>query len=142
METTSSKAALATIAVLLFCAVFGAARAEQLYETYATAGAAAARALAERRQEMIDECAQNNGIECEREVDTELRAEGLQWVPSLRYGEREEQAAARALAERRQQMIDDCEQNHGTECAREVDTELRAEALQSGARVIRLRPAR
>jgi hypothetical protein len=41
-------------------------------------------------------------------------------------------------------MIDDCEQNFGSEidCTREVDTELRAEALQSGAGVIHLRPAR
>jgi len=41
-------------------------------------------------------------------------------------------------------MIDDCEQNFGSEedCTREVDTELRAEALQSGGRVIHLRPAR
>ena len=56
----------------------------------------------------------------------------------------EEQAAARALAERRQKMIDDCEQNFGSEndCTREVDTELRAEGLQSGARVIHRRPAR
>ena len=35
-------------------------------------------------------------------------------------------------------------QNFGSEsdCTREVDTELRAEGLQWGARVIRLRPAR
>ena len=60
------------------------------------------------------------------------------------YEPPEEQAAARALAERRQKMIDDCEQNFGSEidCIREVDTELRAEALQSGGRVIHLRPAR
>ncbi len=65
-------------------------------------------------------------------------------VPALSDAEREEQAAARALAERRQKMIDDCEQNFGSEsdCTREVDTELRAEGLQWGARVIRLRPAR
>ena len=46
--------------------------------------------------------------------------------------------------ERRQKMIDDCEQNFGSEidCTREVDTELRAEALQAGGRVIHLRPAR
>ena len=46
--------------------------------------------------------------------------------------------------ERRQKMIDECEQNFGSEidCIREVDTELRAEALQSGGRVIHLRPAR
>jgi len=44
---------------------------------------------------------------------------------------------ARAAAERRQRMIDDCIANHGYEldCVREVDTELRAE----GARVIHLR---
>jgi hypothetical protein len=65
-------------------------------------------------------------------------------IPSLSDQDREEQAAARALAERRQTMIDDCEQNFGSEmdCTREVDTELRAEGLQSGARVIHLRPAR
>ena len=65
-------------------------------------------------------------------------------IPPLSDAEREEQAAARALAERRQKMIEDCEQNFGSEadCTREVDTELRAEALQSGGRVIHLRPAR
>jgi hypothetical protein len=58
--------------------------------------------------------------------------------------QREDQAASRALAERRQRMIDDCEQNHGSEidCQREVDTELRAEGLQSRTGVIHLRPAR
>ena len=93
----SSKAARAAIAALLLCAVFGVARAKQLYELPAPEGAAvqilplsdeereeqdAARALAERRQKMIDDCEQNFGTEsdCEREVDTELRAEGLlQW---------------------------------------------------------------
>jgi hypothetical protein len=42
-------------------------------------------------------------------------------------------------------MIDDCEQNFGTEsdCEREVDTELRAEGLlQWGVRVIHLMPPR
>ena len=65
-------------------------------------------------------------------------------IRALSDAEREEQAAARALAERRQEMIDDCQQNFGSEedCTREVDTELRAEALQSGGRVIHLRPAR
>ena len=44
--------------------------------------------------------------------------------------------------ERRQKMIEECQQNFGSEidCTREVDTELRAEALQSGGRVIHLRP--
>lgn len=105
MKAKSSKAPRAAIAALLLCAVFGATRAEQLYETPATAGA-------------------------------------VVLIPSLRDEEREAQAAARALAERRQAMIDDCEQNHGVDCEREVDTELGAEELQRGARVIHLRPAR
>jgi hypothetical protein len=60
-----------TLAALLLCAVFGAARAQQTYGPPAAA---------ERRQQMIDECQQNHGseIDCKREVDTELRAEGLQ----------------------------------------------------------------
>ncbi len=88
----SGKPARAAMAALLLCAVFTAAQAQQLYEPPAA----------------------------------------------------EDQAAARALAERRQKMIDECEQNFGSEmdCTREVDTELRAEALQSGGRVIHLRPAR
>ena len=105
MKTTSRKAVRASIAALLLCAVFGPARAQDLYESPATAGA-----------EVL--------------------------IPSLRDAEREEQAAARALAERRQAMIDDCEQNNGIDCEREVDTELRAEGLQWGARVVHLRPAR
>ena len=104
----SNKAARAAIAALLLWAVFGAARATLVYDPPATEGAAVL-------------------------------------IPSLSDEEREEQAAARALAERRQKMIDDCEQNFGTEsdCEREVDTELRAEGLlQWGVRVIHLRPAR
>ena len=100
----SSKAARAAIAAL--CAVFGVARATLLYEPPATEAAAVL-------------------------------------IPTLSDEEREEQAAARALAERRQKMIDDCEQNFGTDCEREVDTELRAEGLlQWGVRVIHLRPPR
>ena len=88
----SGKPARAAMVALLLCAVFTTAQAQQLYEPPAT----------------------------------------------------EEQAAARALAERRQKMIEDCMQNFGSEadCTREVDTELRAEGLQSGSRVIHLRPAR
>jgi hypothetical protein len=103
METTSSKTARAAIAALLLCADFGAAQAQQLYEPTATVGA---------------------GV----------------LVPSFRDEEREEQAAA--LAERRQKMIVDCEQNNGVECDREADTELRAEGLRWGAGVIHLRPPR
>jgi hypothetical protein len=65
---------------------------------------------------------------------------------SIRISEeaREEEAAARALAERRHKMIEDCEQTLGSEidCARETDTELGAESLQSGLRVIHVTPAR
>jgi hypothetical protein len=63
--------------------------------------------------------------------------------PPTAVAERTEQSAdERALAERRQKMIEDCEQNHGSEidCVRETDTELRAEGLQAGARVMHLRP--
>ena len=94
--TPSTNAARASIAALLLCATFGTARAQDLYGSPSTMGA----------------------------------------------DEREEQAVVSALTERRQQMIDDCELNNGTDCEREVDTELRAEALQSGGRVIHLRPAR
>ena len=54
----------------------------------------------------------------------------------------DEQLAERALAERRQKMIDDCMENHGSEidCQRETDTELRAEGLLLDARVVHLRP--
>jgi len=48
-------------------------------------------------------------------------------------------ARADQLDERRQQMIEDCVENHGIDCEREVDTELRAEGLQFGARVIRIK---
>src|SRR5438045_3157656 len=55
-----------------------------------------------------------------------------------------EQATIRALEKRRQHMIERCEEAHGseTDCEREVDTELRAEALPSGAWLIRLGPER
>jgi hypothetical protein len=65
-----------------------------------------------------------------------------QSVPSAAEIERDRQDdAARALAERRQQMIDECEQNHGseTDCVRETDTELRAEGLQASGRIVHLR---
>ena len=101
----SSKVVRTAIAALLLCTVFGEARATQLYDPPATEAAAVL-------------------------------------IPSLSDEEREEQDAARALAERRQKMIDDCEQNFGTDCEREVDTELRAEGLlQRGVRVIHRRPA-
>jgi hypothetical protein len=94
------------IALLAFCAVFGAARAEEIY-------------------------APPPG------------ADAVMLVPSAREVQREEQAV-RDLDERRQKMIDECEQNHGSErdCVRETDVELRAEGQQSGARIIHLAPPR
>jgi hypothetical protein len=85
------------ILFLALSACFGTAHAQQPYGPPAMTGPvvlgpsvleqvrdeeqAAARALAERRQRMIGECIQNHGSEtdCERETDTELRAEGLPW---------------------------------------------------------------
>jgi hypothetical protein len=77
---------------------------------------------------MIEQCEQNNGIDCVSEVDTELRAEGVQRDTSQAY------------AERRQRMIEQCEQNNGIDCAHEVDTELRAEAIQRRPLVHTMRP--
>ena len=105
MKSISSKAARAAITTLSRCAVLGTARAELIYAPPV----------------IEDETVSS---------------------PFLLERERAEQAAASALAERRQTMIADCEQNNGTECVREVDVELRAEGLQSGARVIHLRPVR
>ena len=103
MKTTSSKVIRAAIAALALCAAFGTARAEHVYQ---------------------------------------LPSGAVIVIPSFSDEEGEGQAAARALAERRQQMIEDCEQNNGTDCEREVDTELRAEELRSDGRVVHLRPAR
>jgi len=86
-------------------------------------------AHAERRQRMIDQCEQNNGVDCANEVDTELRAEGVQPDTSKAY------------AERRERMLEQCEQDNGIDCAREVDTELRAETIQRHPRVHMMRPA-
>jgi hypothetical protein len=103
MKTTSSKVIRAAIAALTLCAAFGTAGADDVYQ---------------------------------------LPSGAIVVVPSPSDEAGDAQTAVRALAERRQQMIEDCEQNNGTDCEREVDTELRAEALQSGGRVIRLRSAR
>jgi hypothetical protein len=51
-------------------------------------------------------------------------------------GDQQDEAATQADAERRQKMIEDCEQNHGVDCERQVDTELGAEAIQRGGHVI------
>ena len=63
--------------------------------------------------------------------------------PSVSAEGRDARADERALAKRRQKMIDECEQNHGSEidCTRETDTELRAEGLRWGGYIVHLRPA-
>ena len=35
-------------------------------------------AATQRREQLMQDCARNNGVECDREVDTQLRAEGIQ----------------------------------------------------------------
>jgi hypothetical protein len=64
-------------------------------------------------------------------------------LPAQAAAERDRQDDERAVADRRQKMIDECQQNHGSEvdCERETDTELRAEGMRLGAHVIHLRPA-
>src|SRR5258706_16359184 len=63
--------------------------------------------------------------------------------PATSDAERDRQDDERALADRRQKMIHESEQNHGTEldCERETDTELRPEGTRPSARVIHIRPA-
>lgn len=81
------------IALFTLCAATSIARAEDVVVLPAatveqpSADAQArqadqARVAAERRQRMIDECITNHGYEndCVREVDTELRAEGLRVI--------------------------------------------------------------
>ena len=53
-----------------------------------------------------------------------------------RVEDQQDGATAPADAERRQKMIEDCEQDHGVDCERQVDTELGAEAIQRGGHVI------
>ena len=74
------------IALFVLSAATGVARAQQVSivqpEAAAARQAADERALAERRQRMIDECVANHGYEedCVREVDTELRAEAARVI--------------------------------------------------------------
>jgi hypothetical protein len=100
----SDRSKTAGRALLLLCAFIGTVHAQESYSTPATMDPTSASAAERDRQD-----------------DEE-----------------------RALAGRKEEMIDECEQNHGSEvdCERETDTELRAEGLQSRAHVIHLRPAR
>jgi uncharacterized protein DUF4124 len=50
------------------------------------------------------------------------------------------QDGAQARAQRRDQLLQDCQRNNGIDCDREVDTELRAEGMQEGRGVIRTVP--
>ena len=73
------------IALFVLSAATGVARAQQVIIVQPEAAARQAadeRALAERRQRMIDECVANHGYEedCVREVDTELRAEAARVI--------------------------------------------------------------
>ena len=73
------------IALFVLSAATGVARAQQVIIVQPEAAARQAadeRALAERRQRMIDECVANHGYEedCVREVDTELRAEAARTI--------------------------------------------------------------
>src|ERR1700693_4014060 len=87
-------------------------------------------------------CAVCGAAQAQQLCDPTAIPGALVLIPSVGNGEGDEQDAARALDERRQKMMVDCEQNNGVDCEREVDTELRAEGLQWGARVIHVRPAR
>jgi hypothetical protein len=52
----------------------------------------------------------------------------------------QQQINAQARAQRREQRVQECLRNNGVDCAREVDTELRAEGIQEGRGVIRTVP--
>lgn len=93
------------------------------------------------RTRKIAECQRNLGVDCVREVDTELAAEGALRRPVLPVGEAPADAGA-ALQARRDRMLAECRRNLGVDCDRQVDTELGAEAQQGGSRVIRAPVAR
>jgi len=50
------------------------------------------------------------------------------------------QEEAQVRSQRREQLMKDCQRNNGVDCEREVDTQLRAEAIQEGRGVIRTVP--
>jgi hypothetical protein len=88
------------------------------------------------RTRKIAECQRIGGVDCVREVDTELAAEGALRRPVLPVGQNPANAGP-ALQERRDRMIAECRRNLGVDCDRQVDTELGAEAQEGGSRVIR-----
>jgi len=88
------------------------------------------------RTRKIAECQRHLGVDCVREVDTELAAEGALRRPVLAPGQNPADASA-AVQERRNRMITECRRNAGVDCDRQVDTQLGAEALPGGHRVVR-----
>jgi hypothetical protein len=63
--------------------------------------------------------------------------------PSTAAAEKGGQASSdRALADRREKRLKECEKNRGVDCAIQVDTELEAEAIQGSGRVIHQAPPR
>jgi len=86
------------------------------HRVFAAAALLLCAAFGPARAQEIDELSDTGGVEI--------------LIPPGRDLAREEQAAARAFDERRQKMVEDCEDNHGYEidCKREADTEMRAEA--------------
>ena len=77
-------------------------------------------------------CVTGNEASCANDRYVSGQAELQQTAVNKAVSER-----SRAWTEERTQRIEDCERNHGTDCAQEVDTELRAEAIHGGAAVIR-----
>jgi hypothetical protein len=129
-------AVVALIALLLFC-VFGLARAGDLYKWTDNDG----------KVHYSDTLPA--GVKAQRIPEGNLSIipgpalpESIPDAAPATGKDPREGAAAHAFAERRQEMIEDCETNNGTECGREVDTELRAEAIEFGGRIIhQARPA-
>jgi hypothetical protein len=87
-------------------------------------------------------CAMCGAARAKLHDESPATAAAADLVPLRFDEERADEAAARALEQRRQAMIEDCEQNNGIDCAREVDTELGAELLQGTGGVIHLRRSR
>jgi len=78
------------------------------------------------------------GAEADRAAERE-RASPSRGAPQDNAIQDQLQALMQARAQRRDQMLRDCQRNNGVDCEREVDTELRAEGLQAGG-VIRTVP--
>jgi hypothetical protein len=63
--------------------------------------------------------------------------------PSTTNADKDDLASIeRAMAERREKRLKECEQNRGVDCATQVDTELEAERIQASGHVIHQAPPR